>query len=117
MARRTSKSDFNEVSKDKTKDINGLRDKDNAQPRIQPPAGVKTTAFNLAPPGMSGIKTGLSHASGPQPNNGKAEPSVSEGPSNDTPWIEGRIVTMPGYTFNRLLKKSDLKDVFPSASV
>lgn len=34
-----------------------LRDKDNAQPRIQPPRFVTTPAHNLAPPGMSGIKT------------------------------------------------------------
>ncbi|MDJ0825075.1 MAG: hypothetical protein QNJ16_06175 [Rhodobacter sp.] len=32
------------------------RDKDNAQPRIKPPANANKPAPRLAPPGMSGIK-------------------------------------------------------------
>lgn len=34
-----------------------IRDKDNAQPRIVPPQQVRTPHPQLAPPGMSGIKT------------------------------------------------------------
>ncbi|MFM9977230.1 MAG: hypothetical protein ACKVOP_04205 [Sphingomonadaceae bacterium] len=34
-----------------------IRDKDNAQPRIAPPQAVRTPHPQLAPPGMSGIKT------------------------------------------------------------
>jgi hypothetical protein len=34
-----------------------IRDKDNAQPRVAPPQQVRVPHPQLAPPGMSGIKT------------------------------------------------------------
>lgn len=37
-----------------------VRDKDNAAPRIKPPEQVNLPHPRLAPPGMSGIKMGLS---------------------------------------------------------
>jgi hypothetical protein len=58
-----------------------IRDKDNAQPRIVPPQQVRTPHPQLAPPGMSGIRTsqrmGLPHVP-PKPKRMEFEAGVTK---------------------------------------
>ncbi|MEL6646137.1 MAG: hypothetical protein AAFQ05_00305 [Pseudomonadota bacterium] len=79
-----------------------LRDKDNAQPRVQPPQGVTKPAPNLAPPGMSGIKTSTLPRA-PSPPNHQAGIALDAAELNDHEAIDGRVITLPGYSFQAKL--------------
>lgn len=98
MARRTSKSDFTDASK--AEDQPKLRDKDNAQPRVKPPMGVTRPANNLAPPGMSGIRTVLQPRvqQGLEPEWQRSEMKYDHG-TDQSLWIDGKILSMKGYEF------------------
>ncbi len=102
MARRTSKSDFTAASK--AEDQPKLRDKDNAQPRVKPPTGVSRPAYNLAPPGMSGIKTGSQPRGqkGPEPERQRPI-TTKENNKDQSLWIDGKITRMKGYEFKARL--------------
>ena len=102
MARRTTKSDFADASK--AEDQPKLRDKDNAQPRVRPPAGVTRPAYNLAPPGMSGIKTGSQSRvqQGSEPERQQSTTSRDYG-KDQSLWIDGKITSMKGYEFKARL--------------
>jgi hypothetical protein len=102
MARRTSKFDFTYVSK--AEDQPKLRDKDNAQPRVKPPAGVTRPAYNLAPPGMSGIKTGSQPRVQQRPEPERKQPTTSiDNGKDQSLWIDGKITSMKGYEFKARL--------------
>ncbi len=81
-------------------DPNSLRDQDNAAPRVTPPLGVTKPAFNLAPPGMSGIKTSPRLATPPEKQAGIAL-DAAELTSHET--IDGRVLTLPAYSFQARL--------------
>lgn len=102
MARRTSKSDFTDASK--AEDQPKLRDKDNAQPRVKPPGGVTRPAYNLAPPGMSGIKTASQPRVRQGPETERQQPTTFRDNGKDqSPWIDGKITSMKGYEFKARL--------------
>ena len=102
MARRTSKSDFTAASK--AKDHPKLRDKDNAQPRVKPATGVTRPAYNLAPPGMSGIKTGSQPRVQQGPELERQRPiTIKENGKEQSLWIDGKITSMKGYEFKARL--------------
>ncbi|MEP1610595.1 MAG: hypothetical protein ABJL72_01600 [Roseobacter sp.] len=94
---RLNKTDAKEIT---NPDGSPLRNKDNAQLKPKPPQGVTRPARNLAPPGMSGIRTGLK-----QPVQRSPEPqkpaSIPRGAGQVDPsqWIDGKITTMKGYEF------------------
>ena len=100
IAFRNNKTEARQIT---NPDGSPLRDKDNAQFKPKPPKGVSRPAPNLAPPGMSGIKTGL--RSSPQKPQRQAEPSKQAGISvngdqrDKSQWIDGKILTMKGYEF------------------
>ncbi len=113
MSEKTSKDAFNRSVTNP--DGSPLRDKDNAQPVLKPTFSAKP-APNLAPAGAMGIKTRERYDPEPEKpriefNRPSLEPDLSPDPtegrsgiayseSETTNWIEGRIVTMPGYTFH-----------------
>ena len=102
MARRTSKADFTAVSK--AEDQPKLRDKDNAQPRVKPPTGVSRPAYNLAPPGMSGIKKALQPRVQQGPETERQQPtSFRDNGKDQSLWIDGKITSMKGYEFKARL--------------
>lgn len=81
-----------------------LRDKDNADPRLKPP-GVTYPAPNLAPGGAMGIRQSSQQQSlnletpKPAQQQPRSGLSIHGGKTDPGPWIDGKIVTMPGYTF------------------
>ena len=78
-----------------------LRDKDNAAPPHPKPETVIQPAPNLAPPGMSGIRTGLPRDDQPSaPEKTQAGLTLNHPlRTDDTCYTDGRILTMPGYSF------------------
>ena len=83
-----------------------LRDQDNARPELKP--AYANPAPNLAPPGMSGIKTGLSpRTHDPEQEEMRFLPEFEQsGIAHDqgievdsNTHTEGRVLTMPGYSF------------------
>ena len=72
-----------------------LRDKDNAAPPHPKPESARQPAPNLAPPGMAGIRAGPPR--GDQPAGpGKTQAGLT---LDDPLRTDGRILTMPGYSF------------------
>jgi hypothetical protein len=94
---RQNKTDAKEIT---NPDGSPLRNKDNAQLTPKPPQGVTRPAHNLAPPGMSGIKTGLKQPVQRDPEPQKPASNTKEAGQRDaTQWIDGKITTMKGYEF------------------
>jgi len=125
MADDSSKDPFNRVT---NPDGTPLRDKDNAAPQHKPNYSTRP-APNLAPPGMSGIRQPRQRdVEEPQPDKPKIqfrkpeqqkekiqirkpEPkklddkvqaglALDGGRNENSHWVSGRIITMPGYTFH-----------------
>jgi hypothetical protein len=69
MTDKKPKKPFNLSARPPQKKANEIRDKDNADPRIKPPAMAKKPSPKLAPPGMSGITRNLA-----TPANAKQKP-------------------------------------------
>jgi hypothetical protein len=77
-----------------------IRDKDNAKPRPTPPLGAKP-APNLAPGGTMGIRRNLVPQTPQKPaQRPVSRPKPREDPEITTGWMEGKITTMPGYSFH-----------------
>ena len=96
MNDKSSKAPFNRIT---NPDGTPVRDQDNAQARPKPPSWSNHPAPNLAPPGMSGIRQSQ--------RRNQAHSSYEKVPSGlsivsrkDSNWIEGRILSMPGYSFH-----------------
>tara|TARA_R110002124_G_C8972718_1_gene515358 strand:- start:9471 stop:10010 length:540 start_codon:yes stop_codon:yes gene_type:complete len=99
MAKRTTSRDAFQAAQ--KPDQAPLRDKDNAAPTLKPDMPHRP-APNLAPPGMSGIRTSQTAniaprepVAPPQAAISINEPDVSEGSFH----TQGRLLTMPGYEF------------------
>jgi len=113
MADDNSKDAFNRVT---NPDGSPLRDKDNTAPQHKPSYSGRP-APNLAPPGMSGIRqprqreVEKSQPHKPKIQFRKPEPKIvpdkvqaglalDGGRNENSHWISGRIITLPGYTFH-----------------
>jgi len=72
-----------------------IRDKDNAQPRIQPPGGVTKPSPRMGPPGTTGIQRNL-----PKPSNDKGVPAKKVA----KPFTLGRTGDL-GKTFKPIVTK------------
>jgi hypothetical protein len=86
-----------------------VRDKDNAAPQHKPSFATRP-APNLAPPGMSGIKQPPQQAQASElplkpllPPEEQAGIALNENPDDKSLWTDGRIITMPGYTFDAMV--------------
>ncbi|WP_050763165.1 DUF7678 domain-containing protein [Roseobacter sp. GAI101] len=101
MSDKSLKDPFNQVT---NPDGTPVRDKDNADSRPPPPRWSQTPQRNLAPPGMSGIRSGHKQAT-PRPVEPQKQSGIAiNGDQTDKSlWIEGSIMTMPGYTFHAKL--------------
>ncbi|MCE8001004.1 MAG: hypothetical protein HEP70_19340 [Rhodobiaceae bacterium] len=96
MAKTPPKDAFERVT---NPDGTPVRDQNNAQMRPAPPRLANKPAPNLAPPGMAGIKR-KSPTPTVAPSFSKAPAGLSVDYSKDSSWIEGRVISMPGYTFH-----------------
>lgn len=105
MAKRTTRDSFQSA---RQPDQAPLRDKDNAAPTLKPVMPHRP-APNLAPPGMSGIRTGIGERS-PDPDPSQDMRFLPEYEERGLAYdhgievasavhTEGRVLTMPGYSF------------------
>lgn len=79
-------------------DATPLRDKDNTDPKLKPEFATKP-APNLAPPGMVGIRSSTRQEQ-PEPPKPEAKLVIFDKPRRpDNLYIDGRVLTMPGYGF------------------
>lgn len=69
MTDKPPRKPFNLNAMPEKEDVGVKRDKDNAQPRLKPPAAAKIPSPRLAPPGMTGTRQNL-----PRPETVKQQP-------------------------------------------
>lgn len=77
-----------------------IRSRDNTDAVPQPPRGAQGLP-DLAPGGSLGVKRNLVPQQAPvTPQRPSAGLSLNHDPDDQSHWIEGRIITMPGYSFH-----------------
>ncbi|MGD1884037.1 MAG: hypothetical protein ACFB11_17225 [Paracoccaceae bacterium] len=108
------KSPFNRIT---NPDGSPVRDKHNAMPKHKPDF-AKRPAPNLAPGGAMGIRQGLATSTENQHDDKHAMPEITEAgiasgvgiETDNHYYTDGRLVTMPGYSFLIRVTNEPTKD-------